>query len=255
MTETGSSGAGASMSAEERLHAVMRTDEVEHRDVRGGAARAAVFGISDGLVSNVGLILGVAGAAVSPGVVRVAGIAGLVAGAVSMAAGEYNSMQVQADLLRRELAVERRHLAADPEAETLLLTHIYEAKGMDAATARQASRQLMADPDRALEAHAREELGIDPAELGSPIGAAAWSLGCFAVGAFVPLVPWFVTRGAAAIVASLTLALLAAVAVGTAVARFAERPVWLAAGRQVVFTLVPAVITYAIGSVIGVTVG
>jgi vacuolar iron transporter family protein len=244
----------SSPSAEERLEAVLKADRLEHREVRGGVARAAVFGISDGLVSNVGLILGVAGAAVAPGVVRVAGIAGLVAGAVSMAAGEYNSMRVQGELLQRELAVERRHLAADPEAETLLLRRIYEAKGMDTETAEEAARQLMADPDIALEEHARVELGIDPGELGSPVGAAGSSFLSFSVGAVVPLIPWFVTQGTAAIVASLVLAVLAAIAVGVAVARFAERPAWFAAGRQVVFTLVPAAITYAIGSALGVTV-
>jgi VIT1/CCC1 family predicted Fe2+/Mn2+ transporter len=239
---------------EQRLAAVIAADRAEHREVRGGAARAAVFGISDGLVSNVGLILGVAGAAVSPDVVRVAGLAGLIAGAISMAAGEYNSMRVQSELLERELAVERRHLAADPEAETLLLTRIYEAKGMDRSTAEEASRQLMADPDRALEEHARVELGIDPAALGSPIGAAGSSFVAFAAGAIIPLLPWFFTSGMTAIVSSLVLAVAAAAVVGAAVARFAERPVWFAIVRQVLFTLIPALITYAIGSAIGVAV-
>jgi VIT1/CCC1 family predicted Fe2+/Mn2+ transporter len=242
------------LTPEQRLEAVIAADRAEHREVRGGAARAAVFGVSDGLVSNVGLILGVAGASVAPDVVRVAGLAGLVAGAISMAAGEYNSMRVQSELLKRELAVERRHLAADPEAETMLLTRIYEAKGMDRATAEEASRQLMADPDVALEEHARAELGIDPEALGSPVGAAASSFVSFAAGAVIPLLPWFFTRGMTAIVASLGLAVLAAIVVGIAVARFAERPAWFAVLRQVLFTLVPALITYAIGSAIGTTV-
>jgi VIT1/CCC1 family predicted Fe2+/Mn2+ transporter len=242
-------------SPEQRLERVIRIDQAEHRDVRGGAARAAIFGVSDGLVSNLGLILGVAGAAVEPGVVRLAGLAGLVAGAISMAAGEYNSMRVQSELLQRELAVERRHLQADPEAETLLLTRMFMKKGMDEETAAEAAHQLMADPDRALEAHAREELGIDPSELGSPIGAASSSLVAFAVGAFIPLVPWFFATGMAAVVASMALAVAAAVVVGVAIARFAERTLWRAVTRQVLFTVVPAVITYAIGSVIGVSVG
>jgi vacuolar iron transporter family protein len=242
------------LTPEQRLDAVLAADRAEHREVRGGAARAAVFGVSDGLVSNVGLILGVAGAAVSPDVVRVAGLAGLVAGAISMAAGEYNSMRVQSELLERELAVERRHLAADPEAETLLLTRIYEAKGMDIGTAAEASRQLMANPERALEEHAREELGIDPESLGSPFAAAGSSFVSFAVGAVIPLVPWFFTRGLTAVMLSLGLAVLAAIAVGVAVARFAERPAWFAILRQVLFTVVPALITYGIGSAIGVTV-
>jgi vacuolar iron transporter family protein len=242
------------LTAEQRLAAVLAADLAEHREVRGGSARAAVFGVSDGLVSNVGLIVGVAGAAVGPDIVRVAGLAGLVAGAVSMAAGEYNSMRVQSELLERELAVERRHLAADPEAETLLLTQIYEAKGMDRRTAAEASRQLMSDPDRALEEHARAELGIDPQALGSPIGAAGWSFASFAIGAVIPLLPWFFGGGMAAVLASLLLAVAAAVVVGVAVARFAERPVWFSVLRQVLFTVIPAVITYGIGSAIGVTV-
>jgi vacuolar iron transporter family protein len=254
MVDSASAGTPGGPSAEERLEAILRADAAEHREVRGGSARAAVFGISDGLVSNLGLILGVAGASVGAGVVRVAGLAGLVAGAISMAAGEYNSMRVQTELLERELAVERRHLAADPEAETLLLVRIYQAKGMDADTAKEAAEQLMVDPERALEEHAKEELGIDPRALGSPLGAAGSSLVAFALGALLPLVPWFFTEGTAAIVASLVIAAVAAAAVGVAVARFVERPAWLAVGRQVLFTLVPALITYLIGSALGVAV-
>jgi VIT1/CCC1 family predicted Fe2+/Mn2+ transporter len=211
-----------------------------------------VFGVSDGLVSNVGLILGVAGAGPEAGVVRVAGLAGLIAGAISMAAGEYNSMRVQSELLERALQVERRHLQADPEAETLLLTRMFMKKGMDEATAAEAARQLMADPERALDAHAREELGIDPGALGSPMGAAASSLVAFSIGAFIPLVPWFFASGMTAVVASMSIAIVAAVCVGVAIARFAERSLWVAVARQVLFTVVPAVITYAIGSLVGV---
>ena len=228
--------------------------EHHHRDVKGGAARAAVFGISDGLVSNVGLILGVAGADTSAEVVRIAGIAGLVAGAVSMAAGEYNSMRVQAELLERELELERVELRRNPHVETVELSQIYESRGMDPDAAHDLASAMMADPELALQAHAREELGIDPGDLGSPIGAAASSFVAFALGALVPLVPWFLGGGTAATVASLAAAIVAAVVVGTITARLIERPVVRVAGRQLLFTIVPAAITYAIGSAVGVGV-
>ena len=213
-----------------------------------------MFGISDGLVSNVGLILGVAGADPGAGVVRVAGLAGLVAGAVSMAAGEYNSMRVQAELLERELDLERIELRRNPHVETVELSQIYASRGMDPDAAREMAEAMMADPDLALEAHAREELGIDPGSLGSPLAAAGSSLVAFSVGALVPLLPWFFGGGDAAVVASLVLATLAAVTVGLVTARLTERPPVRMVTRQVLFTLVPAAITFAIGSLVGVGV-
>ncbi len=235
--------------------ALVPAPEHHHRDVRGGAARAAVFGVSDGLVSNVGLIVGVAGADPGPGVVRLAGLAGLVAGAISMAAGEYNSMRVQTELLERELELERIELRRNPHFETVELAQIYQARGMDPDVARELAREMMRDPDVALETHAREELGIDPSELGSPVGAATSSFVAFSAGAVAPLVPWFAGEGTAAVVASLAVAVAAAVAVGVAIARFTGRPAWFAVGRQLLFTLVPAAVTYAIGSALGVGVG
>lgn len=205
-------------------------------------------------MSNVGLILGVAGADPGPGVVRVAGLAGLLAGAISMAAGEYNSMRVQAELLERELDLERIELQRNPNVETVELSQIYAARGMDPDAARELAEAVMADPDLALETHAREELGIDPGSLGSPLAAASSSLGAFAVGALVPLLPWFVGTGNAAVVASLVLAVVAAVAVGLLTARLTERSAPRMVLRQVGFTLVPAAVTFAIGSVVGVGV-
>ncbi|HUF33322.1 MAG TPA: VIT1/CCC1 transporter family protein [Acidimicrobiales bacterium] len=225
-----------------------------HRDVGGGPARAAVFGVSDGLVSNVGLILGVAGASPGPGVVRVAGLAGLIAGAISMAAGEYNSMRVQAELLERELEIERRELKRNPAGEMNELAHLYQSRGVPADQARELAQVMMRDPELALEVHAREELGIDPNELGSPLGAAASSFSAFTVGAVVPLVPWFISAGNGAIIASLVLAVIAAVVVGTLTARFTGRSLVRTVSRQVAFTLVPAAITFAIGSAIGASV-
>jgi VIT1/CCC1 family predicted Fe2+/Mn2+ transporter len=228
--------------------------EHHHRDVQGGAARAAVFGISDGLVSNVGLILGVAGADAAPSVVRVAGLAGLVAGAISMAAGEYNSMRVQTELLERELDMERRELKRNPHVETVELALIYQSRGMQPDQARELAETMMSDPERALEAHAREELGIDPSELGSPLHAAVSSFLAFAAGALVPLAPWLFGGGDAAMAGSLVAALVAAVVVGLIVASFTDRSRLRTVARQVAFTVVPAAVTFAIGSIVGVGV-
>jgi len=221
--------------------------EHHHRDVSRGGLRAAVFGVSDGLVSNVGLIVGVAGADPSVGVVRLAGLAGLIAGAVSMAAGEYNSMKVQRELFERELDLERRELRRNPNVEKVELTQIYQGRGIPPDQAREMAETMMSDPERALETHAREELGIAPGQLGSPAEAALASFGAFAGGAFVPLLPWFFLEKGAAIVAVLVLAVLASVAVGAGIARLIHRPSAKIVVRQLAFTLVPAAVTYLIG--------
>lgn len=223
-----------------------------HRNVQGGAARAAVFGVSDGLVSNLGLILGVAGADPVPAAVRLSGVAGLVAGAISMAAGEYNSMRVQADLLHRELEIEERELRARPGFETTELAELYRKRGLPPEGARELAEAVMQDPDVALEAHAREELGIDPNELGRPLSAAVSSLVTFSGGALIPLLPWFFGGGTAAIVASVVLGVTAAAVVGAAIGRSTNRGIPFGVGRQVLFTLVPAAITFLIGSALGV---
>lgn len=210
--------------------------------------------MSDGLVSNVGLILGVAGAAPEADVVRVAGLAGLLAGAISMAAGEYNSMKVQAELLEREIELERIALAAEPEAEAEEYRAMLEARGFDADTAEDMAQAVMADPELALLAHTREELGIDPTSVGSPRDAAVSSFFAFCLGAVVPLVPWFLGGGAAAVIASLALAVVAAVAIGAVTARLTDRPAPRIIVRQLAFTILPAIVTYAIGSAIGLNV-
>lgn len=225
-----------------------------HRDVQGGTARAAVFGVSDGLVSNVALVLGMAGGASDPSIVRLAGIAGLVAGAVSMAAGELVSMQAQKELLERELEVERRALAEDFDAELDELTETYESRGIEATAARTAAEQVMADPEVALEVHAREELGVDPTELGSPVGAAASSFVAFSVGAVVPLAPWFVTSGAAATIATVVAGLIAAAVVGAVLAVFTGRSRVRSAARQMLIAAISAAVTFGIGSLVGVSV-
>lgn len=228
--------------------------EHHHRGIDRGTARAAVFGVSDGLVSNVSLILGVAGADPGAGFVRLAGLAGLIAGAVSMAAGEYVSMKAQTELYERELALERRELARNPHVETVELTQIYQSRGVDPDRARELAEQMMADPELALQTHAREELGIDPDKLGSPIAAAIASFIAFAIGALVPLVPWFFGSGNAALDASIALGLLASAIVGILLARFTGRSLLFSAGRQVAIATVAAGITYLVGYVIGVGV-
>ena len=222
-----------------------------HRDFRGGGARAAVFGVSDGLVTNVSLVLGIAGASPGGSIVRLAGVAGLVAGSFSMAAGEYLSMTAQRELMERELEVERKSLSHSPEGEATELRGIYVRRGIDPAVATDMVNEVMQDPDLALETHAREELGITPQGLGSAWQAAAASFVTFALGAFIPLAPWLFTSGTTAIVLSVVLSAVASLAVGIVLARFTERPVVVSALRQLAVTVVAAGVTFAVGKAIG----
>ncbi len=227
--------------------------EHHHRNLQGGGPRAAVFGVSDGLVTNVSLILGVAGAHPGGGVVRLVGLAGLVAGAFSMGAGELVSMQAQRELLQRELDVERDALAESPQGESAELTAIYERRGLDPELAREVVDEVMSDPDRALEAHAREELGINPDELGAPWQAAVASFIGFAIGALLPLLPWLFGSGTAALWASVAIGAIAAAGVGALVGLLTERSVLRAAGRQLLIAAVAAGVTYGIGRLVGVS--
>jgi len=223
----------------------------EHRNIQGGGARAAVFGISDGLVSNVALILGVAAADPSGGTVRLAGLAGLVGGAFSMAAGEYVSMRAQSELMQHELDVERNALRAFPEGERRELAAIYEQRGLEPDLAAELSTKMMRDPEVALETHAREELGINPANTGNPLQAAVSSFVMFAAGALVPLLPWFFTHGTPAILWTVALGAVSAFSVGAALAHFTKRPWLWSATRQLLISVVAASVTFAIGHVIG----
>jgi VIT1/CCC1 family predicted Fe2+/Mn2+ transporter len=232
------------------------TFEHHHRDIRGGTARAAVFGVSDGLVSNVSLILGVAaGVHYHQDAVRLAGLAGLVSGAISMAIGEYISMTAQAELFQRELDLERREIRRRPENERRELAHIYRSRGVDPSTADEVASQMMRDPDIALETHAREELGIDPSALGSPIGAAVSSFLAFAVGAIVPLLPWFFGGGSSYAVATVVLGAIGALAVGGVLSRFTGRGVVRSGVRQLLFAAIGASVAYGIGTAFGVSTG
>lgn len=222
-----------------------------HRDIQGGTPRAAVFGVSDGLVSNVALILGVVGASTDADLVRVAGLSGLLAGAISMAAGEYVSVKAQNELIERELEVERRALHAHPEAETAELAAIYRARGVTPLTAQRLADDVMRNPEVALEVHAREELGVDPEGLGRPISVALASFLAFSIGALLPLLPWFFGGGTAAVVASVALGAVSAAVVGTLLARFTERSIWRTALRQVLVATFACVVTFALGSAVG----
>lgn len=222
-----------------------------HRDIQGGAARAAVLGVSDGLVTNVSLILGVAGANSAMGAVRLAGLAGLLAGAFSMAAGEYVSMKAQTELLERELEMERVELRRSPEAERAELTQLYASRGVDPDVANELASEMMRTPELALETHAREELGVDPASLGNPYQAAGASAASFAGGALVPLLPWFFAHGSPAVAASLVLGAVAAVLIGVALSRFTGRSILHSALRQLAVTVAAAGVTFALGALVG----
>jgi VIT1/CCC1 family predicted Fe2+/Mn2+ transporter len=237
-----------------RRQADQMVDDHHHRNVSGGTARAAVFGVSDGLVSNVSLILGVAGAVAStnPSFVRLAGLAGLVAGAFSMAAGEYVSMRAQTELLERELELERREIRRRPENERRELAAIYRSRGVHPSTADELATEMMRDPDLALETHAREELGIDPTSLGSPVGAAVSSFIAFCLGAVVPLIPWFFAKGTTAVVLSVVLGAIAALVVGALLAQFTGRSPLKSALRQLFIATLAAGVTFAIGKAVGV---
>lgn len=213
-----------------------------------------MFGMSDGLTSNVLLVIGFAGSGADASVVRLAGIAGAVAGAVSMAAGEWISISAQNELVGRELEVERRELGVNTESEQRELEAIYRDHGMEPDTARRAAADVMRDHDRALGVHAREELGVDPHELPSPWSAAVLSFLCFVVGAALPVLPWLGGSGTAATVASIVIGVIAAAGLGWTIGRFAERSRLRAAVRQVLILLVACVITWSIGKALGVSV-
>lgn len=225
--------------------------ERHHRNIQGGAARAAVLGASDGLVTNVSLILGVAGAHSAAGLVRLAGVAGLLAGAFSMAAGEYVSMKAQTELLEHELEMEALELRRSPDAERAELAQLYASRGVDPETAGELAEEMMRTPELALQTHAREELGVDPGSLGSPYQAAGASAASFSVGALVPLIPWFVARGGVAVGVSLAFGAVAAVLIGIALARYTGRSALRSALRQLIVTVTAAGVTFALGALVG----
>lgn len=232
-----------------------RLRERWHSGGKGGSLRAAIFGVSDGLVSNLALIMGVAGGGVSNKIVVLAGVAGLLAGAFSMAAGEYLSMRAQREVFEHMLEVEAIEIEMLPDAEKHELASLYEAKGVPPQLAAELVDHLMSDPATALEAHAREELGLDPDELGSPWGAAGSSFVTFAIGAALPLGPFLVSSGAGAFLLSLALGAAGMAGVGGFMARMTERSIVAGATRMLSVGVAAALITFGIGSVFGVVTG
>ena len=234
--------------------------ELWHRGDRSGATRAAVFGVSDGLVSNTALVMGFAGAAPGNSTILLAGLAGLLAGAFSMAAGEYVSVASQRDLFRREIELERAELQDKPEEERKELELIYRAKGLSPDVAAATASQIMADPDKALDTLAREELGLNPDELGSPIKVALSSFIAFAIGASVVVIPYlFFTAPDAPtmlpLVLAISLSAIALVAVGATVGRLSGRGMVFSALRQFGWGAGAAAVTSLVGRLIGVTLG
>jgi len=227
-----------------------------HRGVgSGGNLRAAVFGVNDGLVSNTSLIMGVAGATGEGSVILLSGIAGLLAGAFSMAAGEYVSMRSQREMYEYQIGLERDELKEYPEEEAEELALIYHARGMDLAEARRIATQLIKDPDHALDVLSREELGLNPDDLGSPWGAAIFSFISFAIGALIPLVPFGMGLGASAVAVAAVLAAISLFAVGATLSLFTGRRAWRGGARMVLIGSAAGAVTYLIGSVLGVTLG
>ena len=227
-----------------------------HRSGRSGTLRAVIFGVSDGLVSNLALVMGVAGASgpdASGHFILLAGVAGLLAGAFSMAAGEYISMQSQRELFERQIALERAEMEAMPEEEEAEMAALYRAKGFPADEAKAIAHRLFEDPERALDQLIREELGLDPDELGSPLGAAFGSFVAFALGAFVPVLPYLLGSGVGAFGAAIALSLVALFGVGAGVSLLTGRGVLFSGARQVGIGAAAAIVTFVVGTIIGVT--
>lgn len=225
----------------------------EHANVTGGWLRPAVFGAMDGLVSNFALIAGVAGGGASRQVIILAGLAGLSAGAFSMAAGEYTSVASQAENAEAEIAKERAELESNPAAELAELAAMYVERGVDPELAHEVARQIHRDPENAVTVHAREELGVTLEDLPSPMLAAVSSFLSFAVGAIIPVVPYLL--GADALLPVVIVSLLGLFACGAIVTRITSRPWWYGGLRQLGLGALAAALTYAIGNLVGAGLG
>jgi VIT1/CCC1 family predicted Fe2+/Mn2+ transporter len=225
-----------------------------HRGDRSGTLRAGVFGVSDGLVSNTALVMGVAGSGASHTVILLTGTAGLLSGSFSMAVGEYVSMASQREMYQREIALEAQELEEKPEEEHDELVLLYRAKGLPRDDAAQLADRIMADRQVALDTLTREELGLDPAQLGSPLAAAISSLLTFAAGALVVILPYFAGSGTAALVTAIVLAAAALVGVGAGIGVMNGRSPVRSGLRQLLLGGAAALVTYGIGHLIGANV-
>jgi VIT1/CCC1 family predicted Fe2+/Mn2+ transporter len=226
-----------------------------HRAGQGGILRAAVFGVNDGLLSNTSLVMGVAGAAAGTGTIVLAGVAGLLAGAFSMAAGEYVSMRSQREMFEHQIAQERDELARYPEEEAEELALIYHARGMPMEEARAMTLRLVREPEQALDTLAREELGLNPDDLGSPFGAAGFSFVAFALGGGVPLLPFLLDWGPHRVTLAALLSGAALFGIGCALSVFTGRQALKGGARMLLIGAAAAAATYGIGTLFHVTVG
>lgn len=244
----------AAMSGGDSQGGRIAAGEQRHHAGVGGALRASVFGVNDGVLSNLSLVTGVAGGTGNKNFVLLAGIAGLVAGAFSMASGEWVSIKSQRELYENELKIEKDELIAFPEEERQELELIYQAKGIDAAEAKSMVARIMSRPDIALDTLAREELGIDPGELGSPWVAAGSSFVAFAIGASLPVIPYLFTSGALALTIAAVVSLFALFAVGGVISVFTGRNAWKAGLRMMIIGILVASVTFGVGKLVGVSV-
>jgi VIT1/CCC1 family predicted Fe2+/Mn2+ transporter len=226
-----------------------------HTTATGGGLRAAVFGINDGLLSNFSLVMGFAGAEAKPEYIILAGIAGLLAGSFSMAAGEYVSVRAQREVFEQQIAIEKEELEMSPREEEEELSLIYQAKGIPEHEASRLANRIIQNPKTAIDTLAREELGLDPAGLGSPWTAAMSSFVAFVLGAFVPVAPYLLTSGTKAWIASASLSFCALFSVGAVLSIFTARGPLTSGARMLAIGLLVSAITYSVGWLLGVSVG
>lgn len=278
MEQTGATGYGkvagaSSMQAQEQSHGrlleqitgtvqggiaggVLMQLEGRHRSAGGNALRAAVLGANDGLVSNLSLVMGVAGATLAGKGVLIAGVAGLLAGAISMALGEWLSVQSSRELYAHQIATEAEEIQTSPEEEVEELALIYEARGFDKATAQSLAEKVLSNKDTALDTLAREELGINPDDLGGSAWEAAFtSFILFAVGAIIPVAPFIFISGMTAVYISIALSTIGLFILGAVITLFTGRTVLFSGFRMVIFGLIAAAVTFGIGRLIGVSIG
>jgi VIT1/CCC1 family predicted Fe2+/Mn2+ transporter len=236
------------------LPTTLEAEGKRHRAMSGGGnLRAAVFGVNDGLVSNASLILGVAGASANNSVILLSGVAGLLAGAFSMATGEYVSVRSQREMFEHQIGLEREELVQYPEEEAEELALIYAARGLPREDAQKLAKTLIADPDKALDTLAREELGLNPDDLGSPWGVALFSFLSFAAGALVPLLPFFFLGGERALLVSIACTALTLFGVGAVISLFTGRSALRDGLRMLCIGATAGGLTFAIGKLLGVS--
>jgi VIT1/CCC1 family predicted Fe2+/Mn2+ transporter len=251
MTESASTPSGIDSAARSGPRTRIARQEPQHRTDRSGALRAGVFGVNDGLVSNTALVMGVAGSGSAHRVILLSGVAGLLAGSVSMAAGEYVSMASQREMYEREIALEARELEERPEDKRNKLVRLYQAKGLERADAKRVADRIMADPSVALDTLAREDLGLDPNGLGSPVAAAVASKMTFGAGALAVILPYFIGDGTAAFIGAIALAAAALLGVGASIGKLNGRSAVRSGLRQLLLGATAALVTFCVGHLIG----